>query len=64
VTNVGDLAADLLSARLCTPSCMLAMDSLIEDCKCRCGGRWHAALIWATPEAWSGPSAVDERVGA
>jgi hypothetical protein len=52
-------ALDLLGAGLCTASCLLAMDTVLEDCRCRCGGRWHGTVIWADVHEWSGPSVVD-----
>lgn len=52
-------ALDLLASGECTPTCLLAMSSLIEECACRCRGRWHAALLWADAVEWSGPSSAD-----
>lgn len=49
----------ILDARLCTPSCLLAMESMIEDCQCRCRGRFHGSLLWAQVDEWVGPSAMD-----
>ena len=54
------VAMDLLGARLCTPSCLLAMDSFIEDCQCRCMGKYHAALLWAPVTTWAGPSEMTD----
>lgn len=53
-------AADLLHARLCDPRCLLAMESPPGDrkaCTCVCGGRWHAALVFAEvlPQPWMCP---------
>ena len=60
-----DLAAlELLAERLCTPSCLLAMDSLIEDCLCRCQGRYHATLLWAPVALWGGPSELTDEARA
>jgi hypothetical protein len=53
------LAIDLLADGDCVAGCLLAMDTLIEACQCRCGGRWHAALIWAEAAPWVGPSLMD-----
>lgn len=53
------LAMDLLADGLCTASCLLAMESLVEHCACRCAGRWHAALLWAPADEWVGPSLYD-----
>jgi hypothetical protein len=49
VNAPGVEACDLLDARLCDPRCLLAMDTPPGTaCACRCGGRWHAALVFAT----------------
>lgn len=51
-------AADLLFARLCDPRCLLAMDTQPgTPCSCSCGGRWHAALVFAPvlPQPWCCP---------
>ena len=42
-----DLLEHELSAPECTPGCLLAMDTTPDQCQCRCGGRYHAVLIWA-----------------
>lgn len=52
---------DLLEARLCSPSCLLSMHRVLEDCDCRCKGRWHGSLLWADADEWSGPSEVDRQ---
>lgn len=54
-------ALDLLEARACTPGCLLALDRPLEDCTCRCGGRWHGTLVWACALEWSGYSRADVR---
>ena len=53
------LAMELLAHRLCTPACLLAMESFVEQCTCRCGGQFHAALLWASADEWVGPSELD-----
>lgn len=54
-------AAELLAYRLCDPRCLLAMESAPGDttaCTCACGGRYHAALVFAEvlPQPWMCPS--------
>ena len=42
-------ACDVLTAGLCSPACLLAMETPQgwPGCKCPCRGRFHAALTFA-----------------